>query len=84
MEKHKLTEQIKKERAKRKMKRAFKVLGITLGIGIFVLGASKALFLVEELLALYIGAIAPAAFIALLVVGFGIYAGIKITGKKDD
>ncbi len=66
------------------MKRALIVLGITLGIGIFVLVASKALFLVEELLALYIGAIAPAAFIVLLVVGFGIYAGIKITGKKKD
>lgn len=73
----------KKEKRRKKMKRACKVLLITLTVALLVLGASQALMWIEDILAVYFGAIAPMIFIGLLVVAVGVDIGIRLTKDKQ-
>ena len=67
------------------MKRICKVLLITLAVALLVLGASQALMWIEDILAVYFGAVAPMIFVGLLVVAVGIDIGIQLTkeGKQN-
>lgn len=75
-----------KQKRRKNMKRICKVLLITLAVALLVLGASQALEWIEDILAVYFGAVAPMVFIGLLVVAVGIDMGIRLTkeGKQND
>lgn len=75
------------KKRRRKMKRIGKVLLITLAVVLLVLGASQALDWIEDILAVYFGAVAPMVFIGLLTVAVGVGYGILLTrdkGNRDD